>query len=152
MEPERWKHIQALYDSAIALPAEKRAEFLAQACPADAGLRSEVQSLLAQQAGSFLESGPVSTIKTLGAGAKLGNFEIVELIGRGGMGEVFRARDSRLRRDVATVGPLSTHLRFSARTRRAVAEAPPWRRGGAGRARRDRHQTGLARRLRWRQW
>jgi len=41
MEPERWKQIQALYDSAIALPPEKRAEFLAQACPADAGLRSE---------------------------------------------------------------------------------------------------------------
>jgi hypothetical protein len=72
--------IQALYDSAIALPPEMRAEFLAQACPADAGLRSEVQSLLAQQADSFLESAPLSAIKTLSPGAKLGNFEIVELI------------------------------------------------------------------------
>ena len=57
--------------------------------------------MLAQQADSFLESAPLSAIKTLSPGAKLGNFEIVELIGRGGMGEVYRARYSRLKRDVA---------------------------------------------------
>ena len=55
MEAERWKKIEGLYQAAIAQPPEKRAEFLAQACPADAGLRGEVQSLLAQQADSFLE-------------------------------------------------------------------------------------------------
>ena len=57
--------------------------------------------MLAQQADSFLESAPLPAIKTLSPGAKLGNFEIVEPIGRGGMGEVYRARDSRLKRDVA---------------------------------------------------
>jgi hypothetical protein len=44
-------------------------------------LRGEVQSLLAQQADSFLESSPVSVITSLSPGAKLGNFETVELIG-----------------------------------------------------------------------
>jgi Tol biopolymer transport system component len=101
MEADRWKKIEGLYQAAVALSPEKRAEFLEQACPGDAGMRGEVQSLLAQQADSFLESSPVSAIKTLSPGAKLANFEIVELIGRGGMGEVYRARDSRLKRDVA---------------------------------------------------
>jgi serine/threonine protein kinase len=101
MEPERWEKIQALYDLAIALPPEKRAAFLEQACPAAAGLRGEVQSLLAQQVDSFLESAPPSAIKALAPGAKLGNFEIGELIGRGGLGEVYRARNSRLKREVA---------------------------------------------------
>jgi hypothetical protein len=68
------------------LTAGKRAAFLAQACPDDPQLRAEVQSLLDQQADSFLESAPVSAVRALGAGAKLDNFEIGELLGRGGMG------------------------------------------------------------------
>ena len=101
MQAERWKQVQELYEAAIALPPEKRAAFLEHACPADDGLRGEVRSLLEQQADSFLESAPLSVIKTLTPGAKLGNFEIVQLIGRGGMGEVYRATDTKLHREVA---------------------------------------------------
>ena len=101
MHAERWKQIEDLCQSALDLPPEQRAAFLAKTCPDDLRLRGEVESLLVQQADSFLERSPLSAIRTLSAGAKLGNFEIVELLGRGGMGEVFRAHDSRLNRDVA---------------------------------------------------
>ena len=101
MNADRWKQIENCYHAPMGRPVPERAAFLAQACADDPELRGEVDSMLAQQADSFLESAPLSAIKTLSPGAKLGNFEIVELIGRGGMGEVYRARYSCLKRDVA---------------------------------------------------
>jgi hypothetical protein len=82
-------------------------EYLQQACPGDPELRAEVESLLNAAGGesSFLEGSPLSSLAerapALKPGDKLGNFQIVALLGRGGMGEVYRARDTRPGRDVA---------------------------------------------------
>ena len=101
---ERWRRVESLCHAALARPAGERAAFLADACGDDAGLRAEVESLLAgaDSAPSFLETpifgmaSPPSLV-----GRQLGAFRIDAPIGAGGMGEVYRAHDTRLRRDVA---------------------------------------------------
>src|SRR5579884_3177120 len=99
MQAEVWKKVEELYHAALAEPPGKRTEFLARACPDHEQIRAEVHSLLERANGSFLEGAPLPTL--VRPGVKLGNFELLERIGRGGMGEVWRARDSRLKRDVA---------------------------------------------------
>jgi predicted Ser/Thr protein kinase len=106
MQAERWKKIEELYQTALAQPPEKRAEFMKQACPGDAELRAEVELLLqAGEESSPLDGPPVSSVaersSALRPGDKLGNFQIVLLLGRGGMGEVYRATDTKLGREVA---------------------------------------------------
>ncbi|MGA7409303.1 MAG: protein kinase, partial [Bryobacteraceae bacterium] len=107
MEVERWKRLEEVFEAALQRSAEQRAEFLRQACPGDPELCAEVESLLkaAESRDPLLDGSPLSSVverqPALKPGDKLGNFQIVTLIGRGGMGEVYRARDVRLRRDVA---------------------------------------------------
>jgi Tol biopolymer transport system component/predicted Ser/Thr protein kinase len=113
MTPERWQQIRALLESAMELEPQERSAYLDRRCLSDATLRQDVDSFLAVEhelRTSFLESPAIahdvpteSTAPAVRwtAGMKLGPYVIQALIGAGGMGEVYRARDTRLDRMVA---------------------------------------------------
>ncbi len=108
MTPERWKEVEKLYQAAAELAAPERSSFLTQAC-ADAELRREVESLLLQRIADNVLDRDLSNIAAnlVGndsselIGRTIAHYQVHSLIGRGGMGEVYRAHDLKLRRDVA---------------------------------------------------
>ena len=111
MTPDRWRQISRIYHSALTRASTDRAEFLREACAGDDALQQEVASLLANesQAAGFLSepafaaaSGIVTHAGgTLLTGRRIGVYQIQTLLGAGGMGEVYRASDTKLDRDVA---------------------------------------------------
>ena len=109
MQAEIWKRVEELFLAVKDQRPTKRPEYLKQACPDDAQIRAEVQSLLDAESDtdSFLEDSPLAS--ALAPGTILGNFEILAQLGRGGMGEVYRAKDRRLNRTVA-IKILPRHL------------------------------------------
>ena len=119
MTPARWQRIDLLFQSALDLPPGDRASYLRGACKGDAPLRREIESLIDShdRAGRFIQGPALSTAealadkteavgwvrgpRTLAPGRRLGAYEIDELLGAGGMSEVYRALDTRLGREVA---------------------------------------------------
>jgi serine/threonine protein kinase len=103
MRPERWLKVKEILLDALQKEPQERSAFLDDACGPDPGLRSEVESFLSSGAGSIRDFLRCARTDAVGFenGARLGPYEIDALIGRGGMGEVYRAHDPRLQRDVA---------------------------------------------------
>jgi len=110
MKPERWKQVESLYHAARTRPSGERAAFLTDRCRDDESLQRDVESLLnepvsddgflvppaAAAAHITLEVAPAAM-----SGYTLGGYHLQTLIGAGGMGEVYRARDNMLGREVA---------------------------------------------------
>src|SRR6266436_5481722 len=111
MKPDRWQRIEELYHAALARQAESRPDFLRTACGDDEELYREIESLLGfkSQAENFIEQPALQVAaKAVAAdssrsltGQTLGNYEVLALLGQGGMGMVYQARDKKLDRLVA---------------------------------------------------
>jgi len=139
---ERWQEVERIYHLTLEREASERSTFLVQACAGDEALRREVESLLTyeHQAESFIEEPALEVAarimaaehSPIRAGDRFNQYRILSLLGAGGMGEVYLAEDTSLRRNVtlkflpAVLTKDKAHLqRFEVEARAVAALSHP---------------------------
>jgi serine/threonine protein kinase len=130
---DRWQRIEKIYHSALEIEESRRKAFLEETCMGDEALRHEVESLLRSDpsADRFIEEPALEiAAKTfeleepqLRVGQQVGSYQILSLLGSGGMGVVYKARDIRLKRFVAIKVLPADQISDPERRRRFIQEA-----------------------------
>jgi len=134
---DRWQEVERIYHLTLEKEASERSTFLVQACAGDQTLRREVESLLTYEhdAEGFMEAPALEVAARIMAGEhapiragdRFNQYRILSMLGAGGMGEVYLAEDTSLRRNVAlkflpaVLTKDKTHLRRFEAEARAVA-------------------------------